>query len=108
RAVTGCGVRLIRIGPNPGDELREASCQDGGMHYKQVGLNSHQVKIGEVLVGVVAEVFFQDRRIDGKASRGADADRVTIRCGLRQASDADYASGTYPIFDHELLAETHG
>src|SRR5215475_1311974 len=92
RAVAGCGVRLIWIGLNPGDELREASCRDGGMHYKHVGLNSHQVKIGEVLVGVVAEVFLHDRRIDGKASGGANADRVTVRCGLRQARDADYTS----------------
>jgi hypothetical protein len=52
-------------------------------HYKHVGLNSHQVKIGEVLVGVVAEVFLHDRRINGKASRGANADRITVRCGLR-------------------------
>jgi hypothetical protein len=78
------------------------------MHYKQVGLNSHQVKIGEVLVGVVAEVFLQDGRIDGKASGGANADRVTVRCGLRQARDTDYASGAHPIFDHKLLAETRG
>jgi hypothetical protein len=78
------------------------------MHYKHVGLNSHQVKIGEVLVGVVAEVFLHDRRIDGKASGGANADRVTIRCSLRQARDTDYASGGHPIFDHELLAETRG
>src|SRR6266511_3406920 len=106
RTVAGCGVCLIWIGLNPRDELREASGRDGGMHYKQVGLNSHQVKIGEVLVGVVAEVFLQDRRIDGKASGGANADRVTVRCGLRQARDANYASGAHPIFDHELLAET--
>src|SRR5437899_2037457 len=106
RTVAGCGVRLIWIGLNPRDELREASCRDGGMHYKQVGLNSHQVKIGEVLVGVVTEVFLHDRRIDGKSSGGANADRVTVRCGLRQARDADYASGAHPIFDHELLAET--
>jgi hypothetical protein len=96
RTVAGCGVRLIWIGLNPGDELREASCRDGGMDYKQVGLNSHQVDIGEVLVGVVAEFFLHDRRIDGKASGGANADRVTVRCGLR---DADYASGAHPIFD---------
>ena len=78
------------------------------MHDKQVRLNSHQVEIGEVLVGVVAEVFLHDRRIDGKASGGANADGVTVRCGLGQARDADDASGAYPIFDHELLAETCG
>src|SRR5215467_11141040 len=45
RTVAGCGVRLIWIGLNPGDELREVFYRDGGMHDKQVGLNSHQVKI---------------------------------------------------------------
>jgi hypothetical protein len=40
------------------------------------------VKIGEVLLGVVAEVFLHDRRIDGKASGGANADRVTVRLSL--------------------------
>jgi hypothetical protein len=78
------------------------------MHDKQVGLNSHQVKVGKVLIGAVAEVFLHDRRIDGKASGGPNADRVTVRCGLRQARYADYASGAHPIFDHELLAETCG
>src|SRR6266446_4179254 len=60
RTVARCGVRLIWIRLNPGDELGEASCRDGGMHHKQVGLNRHQVEIGEVSVGVVAEVFLHD------------------------------------------------
>ena len=44
----------------------------------------------------------------GMCLGGANADHVTVRCGLRQARDADYASGADPIFDHELLAETCG
>src|SRR5438067_7071470 len=108
RTVAGCGVGLIGIGLNPGDELRQACCRDRGMHDKQVGLNGHQVKIGEVLVGVVAEVFLHDRRVDGKPGGGANADRVTVRGGLRQACDADDASGAHAIFDHELLTETRG
>jgi hypothetical protein len=69
RTIVGCGVRLIWIGLNPGDELREAPCRNGGMDDKQVGLSSHEVKIGEILLHAVTESFV---RIAGLIARPAE------------------------------------
>ncbi len=74
------------------------------MHHKYVWLNGHQVKIGDVLVGVVAELVLHDHGIDRQASGRADADCVAVGCGLGHNADANRAARTDPVLDHELLA----
>ena len=106
RTDAGMGrVELVRVGLGVADELLEVGGRQAVAGHKNDRLRVDQANRLEILQRLVGEVRHQgDRR--GVRSNVAEAQRVAVRCGARDAGGAGRAAGAADILDHELLSES--